>query len=87
MAEFKGPVLMGVLRIAQVTKDTARVEGQFDGLTPGPHAVFLNQYGDLTRGAASTGGIYTDEVSGFLNLCEKGLAGFLDRFVETEKGG
>lgn len=65
VAEFKGPVVMGVLRIAQVTKDTARVEGQFDGLKPGPHAVFLNQYGDLTRGAASTGGIYIDEVRAF----------------------
>ncbi|GAQ90354.1 copper/zinc superoxide dismutase copper chaperone [Klebsormidium nitens] len=70
VAEFKGPVVMGVLRIAQVTKDTARVEGQFDGLKPGPHAVFLNQYGDLTRGAASTGGIYIDEgrEAGFLGI-------------------
>jgi copper chaperone for superoxide dismutase len=77
VAEFKGPVLLGVLRIAQVTKDTARVEGQFDGLTPGPHAVFLNQYGDLTRGAASTGGIYTDEVSDFGIGVKKALLGFL----------
>ena len=34
------------------------MEAQLDGLTPGKHGWSVNTYGDLTRGAASTGGHY-----------------------------
>ena len=58
MAEFKGPIVHGVVRISQVSQETARVEAQFDGLSPGLHGWSINTYGDLTRGAASTGEVF-----------------------------
>eukprot|EP00897_Mesotaenium_endlicherianum_P001176 jgi/Mesen1/11059/ME000099S10497 len=59
VAEFKGPVVHGVVRFAQVSQESTRVEATFDGLSPGAHAWFINDYGDLTRGADSTGGHYS----------------------------
>jgi copper chaperone for superoxide dismutase len=58
VAEFKGPVINGVVRFSQVSMELARIEASFSGLTPGSHAWSINAYGDLTRGAASTGGVY-----------------------------
>ncbi|CAH9144173.1 unnamed protein product [Cuscuta epithymum] len=60
VAEFKGPDIFGVVRLAQVNMELARIEANFTGLPPGSrHGWSINQYGDLTRGAASTGGIYS----------------------------
>lgn len=58
VAEFKGPVVFGVVRFAQVSMELARVEASLSGLTPGRHGWSINEYGDLTRGAASTGKVY-----------------------------
>lgn len=58
VAEFKGPVVFGVVRLAQVSMELARVEASFSGLTPGRHGWSINEYGDLTKGAASTGKVY-----------------------------
>ena len=58
VAEFKGPQIHGVVRIAQVSMELVRIEASFNGLTPGLHAWSINDYGDLTHGAASTGGIF-----------------------------
>lgn len=58
VAEFKGPDIYGVVRIVQVSMELARIEANFSGLSQGPHGWSINEYGDLTRGAASTGGIY-----------------------------
>jgi copper chaperone for superoxide dismutase len=58
VAEFKGPHIHGVVRIAQVSMELVRIEASLNGLTPGLHAWSINNYGDLTRGAASTGGIF-----------------------------
>lgn len=58
VAEFKGPHIHGVVRIAQVSMELVRIEASFNGLTPGLHGWSINDYGDLTRGAASTGGIF-----------------------------
>ncbi|GLJ25931.1 hypothetical protein SUGI_0497150 [Cryptomeria japonica] len=58
VAEFKGPEIIGVVRFAQVNMELSRVEANFSGLSPGVHAWTINEYGDLTRGAASTGKIY-----------------------------
>lgn len=55
VAEFKGPSIFGVVRFAQVNMELARVEANFSGLSPGKHAWSINEFGDLTRGAASTG--------------------------------
>nr|CAD1835434.1 unnamed protein product [Ananas comosus var. bracteatus] len=55
VAEFKGPVIFGVVRLAQVTMELARIEASFSGLSPGKHGWSINEFGDLTRGAASTG--------------------------------
>ncbi|GJP56928.1 hypothetical protein CLOM_g15981 [Closterium sp. NIES-68] len=62
VAEFKGPVIHGVVRFAQVSMEEVRVEAQFDGLSPSTsHAWAVNEFGDLTRGADSTGRCYPGE--------------------------
>ncbi|XP_019156751.1 PREDICTED: copper chaperone for superoxide dismutase, chloroplastic [Ipomoea nil] len=85
VAEFKGPDIFGVVRFAQVTMEMARIEANFTGLSPGRHGWSINQYGDLTRGAASTGNVYnpTPETEnqplgdlGTLDVDEKGEAFF-----------
>ncbi|XP_062185802.1 copper chaperone for superoxide dismutase, chloroplastic isoform X2 [Phragmites australis] len=58
VAEFKGPVIFGVVRLAQVNMELARVEATFSGLSPGKHGWSINEFGDLTRGAESTGKVY-----------------------------
>lgn len=61
VAEFKGPVFFGVVRIAQVNMELARIDANFSGLSPGKHGWAINEFGDLTRGAESTGKIYNSE--------------------------
>ncbi|BBN10931.1 copper chaperone for superoxide dismutase [Marchantia polymorpha subsp. ruderalis] len=85
VAEFKGPQIHGVVRFAQVSMEMSRIEASFSGLTPGPHGWSINMYGDLTQGAASTGGIYrpdsahsaasTTEIMGELGILEVGSDG------------
>ncbi|XP_010494254.1 PREDICTED: copper chaperone for superoxide dismutase, chloroplastic/cytosolic-like isoform X1 [Camelina sativa] len=58
VAEFKGPDIFGVVRFAQVSMELARIEANFTGLSPGTHSWTINEYGDLTKGAASTGNLY-----------------------------
>ncbi|XP_073101835.1 copper chaperone for superoxide dismutase, chloroplastic [Elaeis guineensis] len=58
VAEFKGPVIFGVVRLAQVNMELARIEASFSGLSPGKHGWSINEFGDLTRGAASTGKVF-----------------------------
>ncbi|KAF3779999.1 Copper chaperone for superoxide dismutase [Nymphaea thermarum] len=58
VAEFKGPVVHGVVRFAQVNMELARIEASFGGLSPGIHRWSINEYGDLTEGAASTGRVF-----------------------------
>lgn len=58
VSEFKGPDIFGVVRLAQVNMELARIEASFSGLSPGKHGLSINEYGDLTKGAASTGKIF-----------------------------
>ncbi|MED6133970.1 hypothetical protein PIB30_033103 [Stylosanthes scabra] len=58
VSEFKGPDIFGVVRLAQVNMELARIEANFSGLSPGKHGWSINAFGDLTRGAASTGKVY-----------------------------
>jgi copper chaperone for superoxide dismutase len=58
VAEFKGPDIFGVVRLAQVNMELARIEANFNNLSPGKHGWSINQFGDLTKGAASTGKIF-----------------------------
>lgn len=58
VAEFKGPSIYGVVRLAQVNMELARIEANFSGLPPGKHGWSINQFGDLTKGAASTGKVF-----------------------------
>ncbi|XP_068650540.1 copper chaperone for superoxide dismutase, chloroplastic-like [Aristolochia californica] len=58
VAEFKGPTIFGVVRLAQVNMELARVEANFSGLSPGKRGWSINEFGDLTRGAVSTGKIF-----------------------------
>lgn len=86
VAEFKGPDVFGVVRLAQVSMELARIEANFSGLSPGKHGWSINEYGDLTLGAASTGKIFTPTAEatadqplgdlGTLDADEKGEAFF-----------
>lgn len=38
--------------------ELARIEANFSGLSPGKHGWSINEFGDLTRGAASTGKVF-----------------------------
>ncbi|KAH8521826.1 hypothetical protein H0E87_002749 [Populus deltoides] len=58
VAEFKGPDIFGVVRFAQVNMDLARIEANFTGLSLGKHGWSINEFGDLTEGAASTGKVF-----------------------------
>lgn len=76
VAEFKGPDIFGVVRLAQVNMELTRIEANFSGLSPGKHALSINEFGDLTRGAASTGKLYSPPLGdlGTLEVDEKGEA-------------
>ncbi|XP_054775922.1 copper chaperone for superoxide dismutase, chloroplastic/cytosolic [Prosopis cineraria] len=86
VSEFKGPDVFGVVRLAQVNMELARIEANFSGLSPGKHGWSINEFGDLTRGAASTGRVFhpTNEENnkqplgdlGTLDANEKGEAHF-----------
>ena len=41
----------------------AQVNATFSGLSEGPHGWSINEYGDLTQGAASTGKMYSPPTS------------------------
>lgn len=58
VAEFKGPSIFGVVRIAQVSMELARIEANFSGLPSGKHGWSINEFGDLTKGAATTGKVF-----------------------------
>ncbi|XWS38459.1 hypothetical protein CRYUN_Cryun19dG0133000 [Craigia yunnanensis] len=64
VAEFKGPKIFGVVRLAQVSMELARIEASFSGLSPGKHGWSINEFGDLTRGAASTGKVFNSSNEG-----------------------
>ncbi|GFZ01235.1 copper chaperone for SOD1 [Actinidia rufa] len=86
VAEFKGPDIFGVVRLAQVNMELARIEATFSGLSPGKHGWSINEFGDLTKGASSTGKVFnpSNHVTeneplgdlGTLNVDEKGEAFF-----------
>ncbi|KAK4488204.1 hypothetical protein RD792_003947 [Penstemon davidsonii] len=84
VAEIKGQVIFGVVRLAQVNMELARIEANFSGLPPGKHGWSINEFGDLTKGAASTGKVFNptnDENEavgdlGTLDVDDKGEAFF-----------
>lgn len=90
VAEFKGPAVHGVVRFAQVSQNKGRIEAQFDGLAPGgTHAWCVNQFGDLTRGAASTGAVFNPELeaepAGDLGTLQANEAGHAEYSAANEK--
>lgn len=58
VVEFKGPDIFGVVHLAQVNMELTRIEASVSGLTAGKHGWCINEYGDLTIGAASTGKVF-----------------------------
>ena len=64
VAEFKGPEIFGVVRFAQTHMELARIEANISGLPPGKHAWSINEFGDLTKGPASTGKVYNPLTQG-----------------------
>ncbi|CAN1333010.1 Copper chaperone for superoxide dismutase, chloroplastic/cytosolic [Linum perenne] len=59
--------IFGVVRFAQVNMELARIEANFSGLSPGKHGWSINEYGDLTKGAASTGKVFNPTSNGSEN--------------------
>nr|ANY40011.1 superoxide dismutase [Phlox subulata] len=82
VAEFKGPHIFGVVRIAQVNMELARIEANFSGLSPGKHGWSINEFGDLTEGPSSTGKIFNPTN----NLEGKQPVGDLGTLDVDEKG-
>lgn len=77
VAEFKGPDVFGVVRLTQVSMELARIEANFSGLSPlKKHGWCINEFGDLTRGVASTGKTFNNALGdlGTLEVDEKGEA-------------
>ncbi|XWS61876.1 hypothetical protein CRYUN_Cryun07bG0162000 [Craigia yunnanensis] len=64
VVEFKGPEIFGVVRLVQVSMELAGIEASFSGLSPGKHGWSINEFGDLTRGAASTGKVFNPSKEG-----------------------
>lgn len=69
VAEFKGPDVFGVVRFAQVNMELARIEANFSGLSPGKHGWSINEFGDLTKGAASTGKVFNPSTESVNKVC------------------
>ncbi|PKI41760.1 hypothetical protein CRG98_037842 [Punica granatum] len=65
----EGPDIFGVVRFAQLNMELARIEANFSGLSPGTHGWSINEFGDLTRGAASTGNVFNPEAEGTMEKC------------------
>ncbi|KAL5541011.1 hypothetical protein UlMin_042584 [Ulmus minor] len=82
VSEFKGPVIFGVVRLAQVNMELARIEANLSGLSPGKHGWSINEFGDLTRGAASTGKVFNPTTQGL----DKEPVGDLRTLDANEKG-
>ena len=67
VAEFKGREFgqgdaVGVVRFVQVSDAATRVEASFSGLAPGArHCLAVHSFGDLTRGALSTGPVFSPD--------------------------
>ncbi|XXG76021.1 hypothetical protein AAC387_Pa08g0464 [Persea americana] len=83
VAEFKGPDIFGVVRLAQVNMELARIEATFSGLSPGKHGWSINEFGDLTKGAASTGKVF-DPASQATSEEPLGDLGTLDAYESGE---
>lgn len=83
VAEFKGPQIFGVVRLAQVSMELARIEANFSGLSPGKHGWSINEFGDLTRGAASTGKVFNPAKQ---QISEEKALGDLGTLEVDEKG-
>ena len=77
-----------MVRFAQVNMELAQIDASFSGLSPGKHGWSINEFGDLTRGAASTGTVFNptnqatdEEVCSDLCLLSKILMCFL-KFID-----
>ncbi|XP_052209530.1 copper chaperone for superoxide dismutase, chloroplastic/cytosolic isoform X2 [Diospyros lotus] len=85
VAEFKGPDIFGLVRLAQVNMELARIEANFSGLSPGKHGWSINEFGDLTKGPASTGKVFNPSDQGTDKEMQKAV-GDLGTLDADEKG-
>ncbi|XP_069821347.1 copper chaperone for superoxide dismutase-like isoform X1 [Dendropsophus ebraccatus] len=53
--------VQGVVRFLQVSEDTCIIDGTVDGLSPGLHAIHINEFGDISLGCERCGGHYNPE--------------------------
>ncbi|KAL7152189.1 hypothetical protein ABFS83_04G080000 [Erythranthe nasuta] len=61
VAEFKGPTIFGVVRLAQVSTEVTKIEANFSlphGKIQYNYNWSINEFGDLTQGAATTGNVF-----------------------------
>ncbi|KAE9448921.1 hypothetical protein C3L33_19181, partial [Rhododendron williamsianum] len=82
VSEFKGPDIFGVVRLALVNMELARIEANFSGLSPGKHGWSINEFGDLTKGPSSTGKVFNPANK----VTEKQPLGDLGTLEVDEKG-
>ncbi|XP_004342913.2 copper chaperone for superoxide dismutase [Capsaspora owczarzaki ATCC 30864] len=50
--------VIGVVRFVQISENECVIEGTLDGLSKGEHGLHIHEYGDLSQGWKSAGGIY-----------------------------
>lgn len=48
----------GVIRLVQIDDDNCAIDGTIDGLTPGDHALTVNEYGDISNEFKNLGNHY-----------------------------
>ncbi|KAK4338340.1 hypothetical protein RND71_042827 [Anisodus tanguticus] len=72
----KDQIFLVLFAWLKVNMELTRIEANFSGLSPGKHAWSINEFGDLTRGVASTGKLYSAPLGdlGTLDVDEKGEA-------------
>lgn len=83
VAEFKGPDIFGVVRLAQVNMELTRIEATFSGLLPGKHGWSINEFGDLTKGAASTGKVFNPSTGKVFNPTSQAASEEVCCFIVT----
>ncbi|EYU46012.1 hypothetical protein MIMGU_mgv1a014806mg [Erythranthe guttata] len=95
VAEFKGPTIFGVVHLAQVSTEVTKIEANFSRSPPGNNKYnynwSINEFGDLTQGAATTGNVFnpTNNVHqplgelGRLKVDEKNESVFISGTKET----
>lgn len=61
VAEIRGNLTKGIIRLVQLTDDICLIDGTVDGLTPGNHGLNVHTFGDLSNGCERCGDHYNPD--------------------------